>query len=712
MKNLKRLLAGILSAAVLLSLTGVTFAAGKGDTFTLGIYSTTDMHGKCYDRDPISGKEVEDSYLKVASAMTRERSRNDGVLLIDNGGVLQGSSIISYNLNVDGGKDNPVAQCLRYCGYDAFIPGDSEVKVSRESWQGFRKILTSQNRGYSGQPVSVLWANAQAAGESGDTAPYLIRSYTVAGREFRVGVLGLGWEETGLSYAQEWTTRWQQELRQKEKCDFVIVSVHGGTGAGETDQVARLIGSTTGIDLVIAGHDHRPGISSLLNAGGKEVPVVNGGGSALTKTQVTVGSDGSFTVERGELVELAGYENDVGLKRLMEPYYTPVEPKPNWRLGVLNGNWEEETDLIHVQSDTMDLIHEAQLWATGAQVSMATPGEADGSWLGGLLKEANTATIRVRDCYSLCPDVEDRLCVVEMTGGELRSWLERSAQDYTVGRGGVVAGGGAGSDQIYGISYDIFLGNPEGKRVINMTYEGRPMEDDQLFRVAVSARRLAVDEDNDPYGWYAVTEIGLDSPAVVWDGADSAEFGHLGGSRTLILAEYLKSFTAQGNAILPPERRSRWSLSAATSEDAVVPVTRLEFVEKLYVAAGRPSAYLDLSQTFSDIDGENPAAAWAVQAGIVVGNGAGEFLPNLRLSREQAAVMLYRYDIARGAGPTGAWAVRVPYTDAVSVAVWASEAVMWNVIRGYFPADRAGNFGPQQALTAAELKDAIGALGK
>ena len=140
-------------------------------------------------------------------------------------------------------------------------------------------------------------------------------------------------------------------------------------------------------------------------------------------------------------------------------------------------------------------------------------------------------------------------------------------------------------------------------------------------------------------------------------------------------------------------------------------VTRLEFVERFYDAVGRPSAYLDLKQTFADIDGENPAAAWAVQSGIVQGNGSGQFNPDDPINREQAAIMLLRFDLARDMGPSGPWAVAVPYTDATEISAWASEAVMWNVIREYLPDDEAGNFHPQSPLTALELEGILERLG-
>ena len=96
----------------------------------------------------------------------------------------------------------------------------------------------------------------------------------------------------------------------------------------------------------------------------------------------------------------------------------------------------------------------------------------------------------------------------------------------------------------------------------------------------------------------------------------------------------------------------------------------------------------------------------------MVGNGSGQFLPATLVTREQAAVMLLRYDNARGAGPEGSWAVAVPYADAANTSVWAAQALMWNAIRGYLPPDDGGNFTPQATLTAAELEFAIAQLGK
>lgn len=367
-------------------------------------------------------------------------------------------------------------------------------------------------------------------------------------------------------------------------------------------------------------------------------------------------------------------------------------------IGTLTGDWSWESRHSQVQSDTMNLIHEAQLWAAEADVSVALP-LADGSFcMRQLMGEQRAAELTGGVCYAIYPNEKDRLLAMEMTGQELKDWLEESANRYTVEEDGTVSGGSDGV-QAYGLSYTVCLGNPEGDRIKSVTYEGKPVTTTQTFRVAVSESALAA--------------LGRDisSYPSVWEAAGTEKFRAVGGSVTLIVGEYIRSLSTGYRLITPPEVRSRWSVTAADSGEALGSVTRLEFVERLYDTVGRPSAYLDLKQTFADIGGENPAAAWATQAGIVRGDGSGLFKPEVPISREQAAIMLLRFDLARDRGPTGSWAVAVPYADATEISAWASEAVMWNVIRGYLLEDDGGNFRPQADLTALELDRILKNLG-
>ena len=671
MGHTKRILAAALSAVLTLGLC-VNGAQAAG-SLTLGVYFTADLYGAWYGMDSNTGRTEEANYMKVASAMAAQKKKDEARLLIDAGNSAQGPSA-SYRMNMERGDTDPVALSLRYAGYDALLAGSCERELSPEARREFYNSLTDPAGTLSGSPVAVLQSRG-SEGQEERTAPFLVRSFLVGDREFRVGLMSL--EKTG-----DW-----RELRESQNCDVMIATVPSGISE---ESAADLTARTAGLDLILMRGEKAEGTVTLRDSQGKRVPVVRGGGDILTRTEITVTRSGSFSVGRTEKIDLAGRPNDDGLGVLLAPYYEAAQVLGRQELGLLSGDWDRETGLARVQSDTMDLVHEAQLWAAGAELSIAAPQAEEGFCIRQLLDEQKTAAISRRSCYAIYPNENDRLLAVEMTGEQLKNWMEDSAGRYTVEKDGTVTPG-EGASQAYGVSYTVCLGNPQGSRVTSMTYQGKPVTTNQTFRVAVSESCLAA------------ARTGGDSYPVLWEAAKSEDFRSVGGSVTWILGEYVRSLSAGYKQITPPKARSRWTITPDSGEVALATVTRLEFVEEVYDLVGRPSAYLDLKQTFTDIGGENPAAAWAVQAGIVQGNGSGQFNPDDPISREQAAIMLLRFDLARDMGPQGSWAVAVPYTDATKISAWASEAVMWNVRRGYLPEDEGGNFRPQEPLTVLEL---------
>ena len=61
-------------------------------------------------------------------------------------------------------------------------------------------------------------------------------------------------------------------------------------------------------------------------------------------------------------------------------------------------------------------------------------------------------------------------------------------------------------------------------------------------------------------------------------------------------------------------------------------------------------------------------------------------------------------------GPTGMWAVQITYADADSIASWATDGAMWNIIQKYIPVGEDNLFNPQGTITAAEADAMIAAL--
>ena len=91
------------------------------------------------------------------------------------------------------------------------------------------------------------------------------------------------------------------------------------------------------------------------------------------------------------------------------------------------------------------------------------------------------------------------------------------------------------------------------------------------------------------------------------------------------------------------------------------------------------------------------AVNWASSKGIVNGTDSGMFSPNLSITREQLAAMLYRY-----AGEPSVSADLSAYTDAVSISPYAEKAVEWCVAKGILSGKSATRLAPQDTATRAE----------
>ena len=139
--------------------------------------------------------------------------------------------------------------------------------------------------------------------------------------------------------------------------------------------------------------------------------------------------------------------------------------------------------------------------------------------------------------------------------------------------------------------------------------------------------------------------------------------------------------------------------TSATTFGPSVPMSRAMLATVLWRMEGQPAptganAFTDVAagQWYTD------AVTWAAEQGIVTGTGNGLFDPNGNITREQLAVMLYRY-----AGGTAAGADLSAYPDASSVSSWAVEAMGWAVSNGILSGNEAGQLSPGGAATRAEV---------
>ena len=133
----------------------------------------------------------------------------------------------------------------------------------------------------------------------------------------------------------------------------------------------------------------------------------------------------------------------------------------------------------------LELIHRAQLHATGAEASIAQSPPA------GTRIPAGPVT--VRQVLALAPPA-DRVVVCEISGADLEQALESAAAvfaTYTFEDGRPLLGPGAdgsGFVSAEGVSYEIDTTAPAGERVVHLTAGGAALDPGRRLRVAISAR--------------------------------------------------------------------------------------------------------------------------------------------------------------------------------------------------------------------------------
>ena len=142
-------------------------------------------------------------------------------------------------------------------------------------------------------------------------------------------------------------------------------------------------------------------------------------------------------------------------------------------------------------------------------------------------------------------------------------------------------------------------------------------------------------------------------------------------------------------------------------------ISRAELSKVFFNMAGQSEEEgVYFPSAFADVDGwawYAQPVAWASEAGIVTGYDADTFAPMDKATREQVAVMLYRYAAAQGKDVTveDADAALAAYKDADQVSDWAKEAMAWAVENGIFGVDTDELWANQNIQRAAVASIAV-----
>ena len=186
-----------------------------------------------------------------------------------------------------------------------------------------------------------------------------------------------------------------------------------------------------------------------------------------------------------------------------------------------------------------------------------------------------------------------------------------------------------------------------------------------------------------------------------------------------VMGEIRKYFRDKGNFIRIPRRlyeifykaEKIKRVSSEISQEEIarilnIPEKLLENVYEVgdtsFIKSLEYEAYADGELNFSDVADDSwyaKAVLWAYNNDIVSGKTETEFDPNSDITREQMAVILYRYAKTKGYNSDSD---EITYSDVKDIAEYAIDSVKWAYCAGIMTGDENGNFNPKAGTTRAQ----------
>lgn len=476
-------------------------SAEATETFELTVLHTSDLHGQVLPFDDAGDRQAPGSLARVSAAVAAIRASTDNpVLVLDSGDTLQGTPLEEI-IHVRSKEPSPTIDAMNRIGYAAMAVGNHEFNFGLEPLRRAEKEAE----------FPFLAANAIDV-KTGQPAfrPFVVK---VLGG-LRVGLLGLvtpnipGWEVPanyeGLVFQpmDEAARHWVPLLRKGERCDLVIVLAHTGLEVdletGEIDHTAYenfgdRLSRIPGIDLLLTGHAHQNVPPQLMNGTVFSQP------SSRARVMTRI----DLKIERPEngppkIVTWSGANIDLSTSEVDQDFSEHFESRHQRVIEVLARPLTVADAPVSVRNCRLedcaaqDLIHQVQLLASGADLSLASlltgstpdlePGPVTSRWVRSLYVYPNT------------------LQSVRLTGAQVKDVLEHSARYYAgiecPAEGPCVLISNPdvrhyNIDTLQGLSYRIDPTRPEGERIVDLRRNGQSIDPQASFTVVCNNYRVA-----------------------------------------------------------------------------------------------------------------------------------------------------------------------------------------------------------------------------
>ncbi len=442
-------------------------------------------------------------------------------LLIDCGDTIQGSPMLYFHqLNRHLFK-YPTALVFNEIGVDYFIPGNHDFNYGFKHLTDFMEeisasticsnIVYKDNQKPIGLPYDIHTTDAGirilVIGVTTDYIPNWERKDHIESVDFLSPIAAL---ESILSSIP------------KTDYDFLVVSYHGGferdihTLKPYVEDTLENVGSRIlekfpQINLFLTGHQHRT-ICEKVNNTIVIQPASHG--RMLADITIHFEKKDHWTIKDAQyqLIDAAQFETYKKINQILNPIDKALNKFLDIPIGIVIQNDLHIDDLFEARLNKhkiVTFINQIQLLFSSAMISATS--------LGNDITGFNP-NITIRNVLStyIYPNT---LTVVKITGKLLKEALEKNA-DYFVVANDLIASNPKYSypkqehynyDMFDGIHYTIKVTNPQGDKIINLKYAGKPISENDQFTLVLNNYRASGGGEFEMYrGLEIVKEINID----------------------------------------------------------------------------------------------------------------------------------------------------------------------------------------------------------
>jgi 5'-nucleotidase len=449
---IKNLLA---SGAVLMLGAGIAQA-----DYSLTILHTNDFHARfepisrfdsgCSSDDNAEGKCFGGT-ARLITAVEAARARSNNSILVDGGDQFQGTLFYTYY------KGAMAAEFMNKLGYDAMTVGNHEFDDGPEVLRGFMDAVS----------FPVLMSNAEFSGEP-QLADKLLKSTVIERGGEKIGLIGLTPEDTdelaspgpNVTFTDPIAAvQGEVDKLTAEGVNKIIVLSHSGY---EVDK--RVAAGTTGVDVIVGGHDNSLLSNTLEGAKGPYPTMV--GNTAIVQAYAYGKFLGELNVtfnDAGEIIEAVGEplimdgtvaEDEATVARIAE-LAMPLDEIRNKVVASTTAPIEGDRSFCRaVECEMGNLVADAMLDRVkdqGIQIAIANGG--------GLRASIDAGEVTMGEVLTVLP-FQNTLSTFQVTGAAVKAALENGVSQVEEGAGRF--------PQVAGLRFTWDASKPAGERVVSV----------------------------------------------------------------------------------------------------------------------------------------------------------------------------------------------------------------------------------------------------